>query len=75
MTQKNIRARIKDMDNKMSEEDTQPIVRVAGEKGIVWYPKLIKDINGKWTPKDKSFQKMMTRHTILEQPAAKTDRA
>ena len=49
--------------------EKQPILRVKGKNGIAWYPTLVKDTNGKWKPKDESFQKMLMSQAVLEKPA------
>jgi hypothetical protein len=48
----------------MKDDDMQPIVRVKGEDGIVWYPRYHKNTKGEWELNDKSFQKMFERHMV-----------
>jgi hypothetical protein len=41
-----------------SKDDSQPMVRVKTEIGMVYYPKFEKNTEGKWIPVDPSFQKI-----------------
>ncbi len=58
-----------DKDNKQ-----QPITRIVGENGTVWYPRYHKNTKGEWELKDKSFRKMLRRHLVLDIPGPKKDK-
>ena len=51
----------------MSEDkDMQPILRIEGEDGTVWYTRFHKNEKGAWKLNDKSFQVMHKRCAIIE---------
>ena len=57
----------------MKDKEMPPIIRVEGANGIAYYPKYIKNAQGEWELKDKTFQKMFEYLADAEKPA-KTDK-
>ncbi|MEN6347950.1 MAG: hypothetical protein ABFD08_00935 [Syntrophomonas sp.] len=60
---------------KMAEDkDLPPIISIEAENGTIWSPRYHKNTQGEWELNDKSFQKMIDRHMVLEKPTPKKDK-
>jgi phage pi2 protein 07 len=51
----------------------QPMVRVRGGDGLVYYPRFEQNTDGAWKLKDASFQEMIDRQFDSEKPAKKDE--
>jgi hypothetical protein len=55
------------------DDDMQPLLRIDAGNGMAFYPRYHKNAKGDWELNDKSFQKMLMRHSVLEPNVKKED--
>ena len=55
--------------------EKQPIIRIEGSNGAVYYPRYAKNTKGKWELKDKSFREILALHTTSGKPAEEKEKA
>jgi hypothetical protein len=54
---------------KVNGDDLPPMLGIKSKTtGITYFPKFVKNTQGEWELKDKEFQKILMRHSVLEEP-------
>lgn len=56
------------LEDNQENHNPQPTLRLETPDGIAWYPRFVKNTQGEWELKDKSFLKLLEHHIISGSP-------